>query len=322
MRIAVISDVHANWQALRIVLLDARRNGAEAIWCLGDIVGRGPEPYRCWQELAEFRQVPISGWIAGNHDWGLLGRLESLWFLHHIDEQNSKQVLAGDFGKHVWAVILQHRQVLENKTALWQWFESLPLLASPMAGVYLAHGIVSTDPQLMIGTYAWVPDSAEQSLTNLKPMWPSLSNMDDPHLAKLPRLAKAGWFAPRLILVGHTHVACVWQPRNGGHDGSRWIDFSPQLAAGPVWFDDAEHRPVFANPGSVGFPADCSGNLATYMLMDWDERRIGLWLRRIPYDPTDSVKAMKDAGTNEVVFRRLETYVQGTSLSKISGGAK
>lgn len=320
MRVAVISDVHANWQALHMVLLDAKRNGVEAIWCLGDIVGRGPQPYRCWQELAEFRQVQMSGWIAGNHDWGLLGRLESMWFVHSLDGQNSRQVLAGDFGRQAWDVILQHRQVLEHKTALRRWFENLPLLASPLAGVYLAHGIMDLDPMLMIGTYAWVPDWAEKSLITLRSVWPALSNMEDPHLASLPRLAEAGWAVPKLMLVGHTHVVCAWQPRNGDHDGSRWTDFSPQLDAGRVWFEDLEHRPIFANPGSVGFPVDCRADLATYLLLDWEEQRIGLWLRRVPYDPTETVKAMKAAGTSDMIFRRLEAAIQSKGLSEIRGG--
>ncbi len=44
MRIALISDVHANLVALEAVLADAEGRGAEAIWNLGDTVGYGPDP--------------------------------------------------------------------------------------------------------------------------------------------------------------------------------------------------------------------------------------------------------------------------------------
>ena len=47
MRYAVISDVHANLEALERVLADARACGAEKVVCLGDVVGYGPRPAEC-----------------------------------------------------------------------------------------------------------------------------------------------------------------------------------------------------------------------------------------------------------------------------------
>ena len=44
MRIAVIADIHANLPALRAVLDDIARIGADSIYCVGDVVGRGPHP--------------------------------------------------------------------------------------------------------------------------------------------------------------------------------------------------------------------------------------------------------------------------------------
>lgn len=310
MRVAVLSDIHANWQALHVALLDAKRNGAEAIWCLGDVVGYGPEPFRCWQQLAEFCLVPMSAWVAGNHDWGLLGHLESTWFSQSIDHSNSNHILVGDFGKHAWDVILQHRQALEHKTALMTWFQALPVLASPAPGVYLTHGILDPDTLDAIGTYAHVPELAVQSLDSIRSMLSSLADPDQAWLADLPRLSQSGWSAPRLMLVGHTHKACAWQPRNGDQDGSRWIDFTAKLAEGPLWLDSLGYRPVFANPGSVGFPRDGRANLATYMLVDWEEHRVGLWLRRLPYNPSVTVKAMQSLGTSAVIYRSLAECIQ------------
>lgn len=61
---AVISDVHANLEALRAALafLDAR--GVSSIVCLGDIVGYGPQPCECI-ELLRARGIPC---LRGNHD--------------------------------------------------------------------------------------------------------------------------------------------------------------------------------------------------------------------------------------------------------------
>jgi predicted phosphodiesterase len=70
MRILVLSDIHANLIALETVL----RNAGEfdRIWCLGDVVGYGPEPNACIETLRRYDLVCI----AGNHDWAVLDKLE------------------------------------------------------------------------------------------------------------------------------------------------------------------------------------------------------------------------------------------------------
>jgi predicted phosphodiesterase len=48
MRILVIADIHANMTALEAVMRDAERHSrVDEIWCLGDIVGYGPDPCDC-----------------------------------------------------------------------------------------------------------------------------------------------------------------------------------------------------------------------------------------------------------------------------------
>ncbi|MGH7777351.1 MAG: metallophosphoesterase family protein [Candidatus Dormibacterales bacterium] len=62
MKIGILSDIHANWQALEAVLADASE--VPSFICLGDIVGYGGDPARCLDE------VRSRGWPAliGNHD--------------------------------------------------------------------------------------------------------------------------------------------------------------------------------------------------------------------------------------------------------------
>ncbi|MDW7649825.1 MAG: metallophosphoesterase family protein [Bacillota bacterium] len=64
MRIAAISDIHANLPALRAVLDDVRRTGAEKIICLGDLVGYGPFPN---EVIDLIRQEGITC-VQGNYD--------------------------------------------------------------------------------------------------------------------------------------------------------------------------------------------------------------------------------------------------------------
>lgn len=65
MRLAVISDIHANLEALMAVLQRARDEGATDYACLGDIVGYGADPAACVQLV---RALPLLAAIRGNHD--------------------------------------------------------------------------------------------------------------------------------------------------------------------------------------------------------------------------------------------------------------
>ena len=66
-RIAVISDVHGNMEALTAVLKDIASQDVSEIYCLGDIVGYGPNPRECIDQCREFALC-----LLGNHDNGAL----------------------------------------------------------------------------------------------------------------------------------------------------------------------------------------------------------------------------------------------------------
>ncbi|MFN2628731.1 MAG: metallophosphoesterase [Gaiellaceae bacterium] len=72
MRIAVISDIHANLHALEAALAVIDAEGVDAVWCLGDTVGYGPRPSECCDLVAE--RVELC--LAGNHDLVVLGSLD------------------------------------------------------------------------------------------------------------------------------------------------------------------------------------------------------------------------------------------------------
>src|SRR5512142_2510689 len=71
MRVLVISDIHANYTALEAVLADA--GTMDETWCLGDLVGYGPDPNMVVEEV---RQLPRLTCMLGNHDVAILGRME------------------------------------------------------------------------------------------------------------------------------------------------------------------------------------------------------------------------------------------------------
>src|ERR1043166_5598625 len=70
MRIALISDLHANEVALRAVLADADRVGCDEIICLGDVATLGPHP----NEVIQLLRERTTRRILGNHDDFMLNR--------------------------------------------------------------------------------------------------------------------------------------------------------------------------------------------------------------------------------------------------------
>lgn len=67
-RIALISDIHGNAEALERVLEDLRLHQTDTVVCLGDVVGYGPQPARCIELVYDHCDVCV----LGNHDEALL----------------------------------------------------------------------------------------------------------------------------------------------------------------------------------------------------------------------------------------------------------
>jgi predicted phosphodiesterase len=75
-RVAVISDIHSNLQALEAVLTDLGGHDPEELWCLGDIVGYGADPDACTARVAEV----VERCLAGNHDLVVRGDIDIGYF--------------------------------------------------------------------------------------------------------------------------------------------------------------------------------------------------------------------------------------------------
>ncbi|MBN2181427.1 MAG: metallophosphoesterase [Sedimentisphaerales bacterium] len=64
---AVVSDIHSNLEALSVVLTDIEKRGIKTIYCLGDVVGYGPNPRECLDLVIEKTK-----WcVLGNHDYAI-----------------------------------------------------------------------------------------------------------------------------------------------------------------------------------------------------------------------------------------------------------
>lgn len=118
MRILVISDLHANLTALEAVLADAGE--VDATWCLGDVIGYGPDPNLVVERV---RQIPNLTCMLGNHDVAVLGQMDYAVF--NTEARKS---------------LLWQKQALSAENMIY--LESLPqeTMVMPQGQVALAHG--------------------------------------------------------------------------------------------------------------------------------------------------------------------------------------
>ncbi len=72
MRYAIVSDIHANWQAWSAVRDDLRAQKAEVVVCLGDVVGYGPCPQRVLDDV----RACCDNLLMGNHEAAAVGQLD------------------------------------------------------------------------------------------------------------------------------------------------------------------------------------------------------------------------------------------------------
>src|SRR5437588_13001348 len=71
MKVAVISDIHANRHAFEAALEAIAASDASEVWCLGDLVGYGAEPDACVELAREHAAVCL----VGNHDLAVIGEI-------------------------------------------------------------------------------------------------------------------------------------------------------------------------------------------------------------------------------------------------------
>lgn len=214
--ILVLSDIHANLEALQAVLDHAQQTHGtpDQIWCLGDIVGYGPDPGPCIEMLRSghpLTQGVRLHCVKGNHDAGTLsfrGRSRS-------DVAGEAEVKQG----WQWAA-----QAL-NPDQL-QFLEQLPDHFVPpevAQSVLLVHA--SPAPEGRMEDYLYIPTDIE---------------------------AKIDMLEQRLCFFGHTHLACYFVCDTVRKTTQPHLFQRDQENSIQITLDDTAK--VFINPGTVGQP--------------------------------------------------------------------
>jgi diadenosine tetraphosphatase ApaH/serine/threonine PP2A family protein phosphatase len=145
---AFISDIHANLEALTAVLEDIDRHGYSEIYCLGDVVGYGPDPVGCTDLVRKRARVTI----LGNHDEALV---KGAWGFNQVArsamEWTRKQLRPSIFRA--------------GSRERWQFLASLPL-RHEWEGILLVHGSPrEPTSEYILPRYAdWPPPGLFQEL--------------------------------------------------------------------------------------------------------------------------------------------------------------
>jgi len=135
MRVAVLSDIHANLVALEAVL-DAI-GPVDAIWHLGDVVGYGPDPDGVVARLADAGAIGV----RGNHDAAACGGSEIDWFnpeARAAMEWTRKKISAGTVA---WLEALPERRIEGDATLVhgsprdptWEYITSVAVARANLA---------------------------------------------------------------------------------------------------------------------------------------------------------------------------------------------
>lgn len=158
MRVLVISDIHANLNALKAVLDVAE--SYEAVWCLGDLVGYGPDPNECIEMV---RSLPELLCLIGNHDQAALGMIP-----------------LSRFNREAGAIAAWTRQVLSNDNI--EFLKSLPSKIT-IENFTLAHG----SPNQPVWEYILDQHTADRSFDSLKTDFGLVGHTHLPFIFQRPR---------------------------------------------------------------------------------------------------------------------------------------
>lgn len=264
-RIFIFSDVHANRLALSTIWDRVFDEDVTASWFLGDGLGLGPWPLETLDLLREILGDPDefeeNVWLAGNHDWAIIGRGIGDSFNAFGKTVRSR---LSDYSENA---IIRHRDLLEDAEP-----EILEAIAqmkiarpAPLENVYLSHGGYSTSDEVdaqvdAVWEYMKVPSNTERHVYSVL----------HPHVA--PDLT------PEATLVhacGHWHVQALWQrpftpPET--HDKPQGRDWTQLPVKVGDWMDLQAGHFYHINPGSAGFPSDRDLGRPSYAILEWDGR--------------------------------------------------
>ncbi|MBN2192783.1 MAG: metallophosphoesterase family protein [Polyangiaceae bacterium] len=159
MRLGILSDVHANYEALSAVVEAFKQEDIDAFYCLGDTVGYGGSPNEC----ADLVRATCKATVLGNHDAAVAGRMDYSYYY-----EAARQALD------------LHAKWLSRDNM--DWLKALPYqIMLDAAGVQLCHG---SPVRLEEFEYIFAPEQARECLPMYDRLAP-LTLIGHSHLCKV-----------------------------------------------------------------------------------------------------------------------------------------
>jgi len=139
MRLGILSDIHANYEALGAVVEAFKGESIDRYYCLGDTVGYGGSPNEC----SDLVRALVVATILGNHDAAVAGRMDYSYYY--------------EAARHALDL---HAQLLSEENM--RWLKGLPYqLKLDDIGVHLCHG---SPVRLEEFEYIFAPEQARECL--------------------------------------------------------------------------------------------------------------------------------------------------------------
>jgi predicted phosphodiesterase len=268
MRIGIISDVHANIDALGAVLAHGSECKVEQWWFLGDAVGRGPTPCEVVSRLREV--VDEKYWLVGNHD---LYVIQPLYYTLSRMNEDEPTYLIKEEDK--WTIEDHRHKLKGNQSDLWDWCKAFWKIEHTQSKQIehanfksvLVHGGLGdsySNAGLREDGYIF---SLELGSTN--------ADIHD----QFNKLLDLGNTKPVVLFHGHTHVPHLSIKRKGEQTCLR----------GPISYKCEESitlpgvEAIIINPGSVGQPRNGDEEVhAAYGILDTEKATFAF--QRVLYD--------------------------------------
>ena len=255
MRVAIFSDLHAVLPAWESFLKSTRAQGVEAYWCLGDVVGYGPQPIetlRAIRDLIEANRV--NRYILGNHDAIAAG-------LMRTGQIAGTEMTRSGVNVDAENLTLSHQfQLKQNALDLLDWLSAKrDSQANPHLGVYLAHGAYIDPAKHATGNHGhsgrW--EYATKTPLNAATQAREINQWH-------------GDRALRLALYGHYHVPSLsrahLQKMSAENVDFPWNEW--------ITLDNLADSPALINVGSLALPRkqadDPRQAHSSYVLLDFD----------------------------------------------------
>ncbi len=272
MRIAILSDIHANLAALEAVIAHAETKGVEQFVSLGDVVGYGPDPVECVDIVA----ARCDWSLLGNHDCAVLyeptnfnevAKRAAYWTRDAIMQRHmveaaalDARISAGELAASDPSVPEERARIERDRMRRLDFINMMPVrkrfdryvavhgTLRKYINEYLFPQDASAYPRKMRDIFSLIPDGCT-------------------------------------LFVGHTHWPGVFS-----RDMDDFVFDSPSDLQDGVWIvpdasevESPEELKSIVNPGSVGQPRDGDPR-ASYAILDMSGPRHRIEFQRVEYD--------------------------------------